>query len=179
MRYVRYKRGFTLVELIIVIAIMGVVFTAASSFLLTNLKTFHRADDQIDAQYNAQIAMNEIIDNIMESEGIVSINQNLGAYIGDPIDISEIIFKIDDNKYIKYAYNSLTKELSRGQDSTQGSIDTELYASSIEAFKAELIIDSGVTDYNKSKGIIITIKTTIKDSNIELTNQVYFRNAPN
>lgn len=173
------KRGFTMVELVIVIAIMGVVFTAISSFLINNLKTFHRAEDQIDTQYNAQIAMNEIVDYIMESQGIVSIKPNPGAYMGGSLNVREIIFKIKDNEYIKYDYNDQNKELSRGKGSSLGSIDTDLYASNIEDFNVELIIDSGVTDYKKSKGIIINIETLIKDSNIKLTNQVYFRNATN
>lgn len=168
-----------MVELVIVIAIMGVVFTAVSSFLLTNLKTFHRADHQIDAQYNAQMAMNEIIDNIMGSEGIVSINKNLGAYMGYPIDINEIIFKIEDKKYIKYAYDAEKKELSRGKGSNLGSIDLDPYVSNVDSFTVDLILDSGATDYDESKGIIINIETLVKDSNIQLTNQVYFRNAPN
>lgn len=177
MGYIRSKKGFTMVELVIVIAIMGVVFTAVSSFLLTNLKTFYRADDQIDAQYNAQMAMNDIIDNIMESQSIVSIKPNPGADIGRTLNVSEIIFKIKDDEYIKYDYSD--KELSRGKGSSLGNIDLDPYVTNVEAFSVELIVDSGVTDYKKSKGIIINIDTLVKKSNIELTNQVYFRNAPN
>lgn len=179
MIYTHGKKGFTMVELVIVIAIMGVVFTAISAFLINNLKTFNRAENQIDAQYNAQVAMNQIVDNIMESQCIVSINSNTGSYLGGVLDVSDIIFKIKDDEYIKYEYNGEKNELSRGKGTSQGSIDTDLYASNVERFYVELIIDSGDTAYKESKGIIIHIETLIKDSNIKLTNQVHFRNATN
>lgn len=172
MWFIHNKKGFTMVELVIVIAIMGIVFTAISSFLINNIKTFHRAEDQIHTQHNAQSAINIIVDNIMGAKGI----QSLIPYEGN--SIKNVIFTITDsegnNKYVEYSFDKSNKTLSWGQGSNWAAISTHEYAKNIKDFEIIKIMDGAIT-----QGVEIKIIAELNDSETILKNQVYFRNAEN
>ncbi|WP_459195416.1 PilW family protein [Wukongibacter baidiensis] len=169
MKFLRNNRGFTMVELVVVMAIMGIVFITISSFLINNIKTFNRAEDQVEAQHNIQIAMNEIVDNIMEARGIV---EPIKTYSGG--SVKEIIFEINESSYLQYDFDNGSKTLSRGKGVNKASITTSEYAKHIEEFDVTKILD----DQNTVIGVEITITTELNDSDITLNrNQVYFRNA--
>lgn len=164
MKFIKHKKGFTMVELVIVIAIMGIVFTAISSFLLNNIKTFHRAEDQIDTQYSAQIAMNVIVDSIMEGQGVEG---HISTYDFDTVE--KIVFRINDDKLIQFDYDNIKKTLTKIEKDGVSTTKTE-FAKNIKNFYVEKIGNTKVK---------IIIATELNDSEITLTNEVYFRNATN
>ncbi len=176
MRYIRHNyKGFTLVELVLVLGIMGIVLTAVSSFLITNVTHFHRSDDQIETQYNAQVAMNEIIDNIIDAEKIESINfKDSVVYSGSPITVIEIVFKINNSKYFQVVYNTTNNSLRRGFGTSPTTITTNQFANNISDFKIGLI---DTLNYPESKGIEIEMTSKVKEETTVLKNQVYFRNS--
>lgn len=169
MGFLRRNRGFTMVELVVVMGIMGIVLLSISSFLINNIKTFNRAEDQVEAQHNIHIAMNEIIDNIIEARGIVD---PIKSYSGG--GVKEIIFEINENSYLQYEFDNVTNTLSRGKGVNKTGITTSEYARHIEDFKVTKIFDS----QSNTIGVEITIKTELNDSDITLSkNRVHFRNA--
>lgn len=158
-----------MVELVVVMAIMGIVLITISFFLINNIKTFHRAEDQVEAQHNIQIAMNEIVDNIMEARGIV---EPIKTYSGG--SVKQIIFEINESSYLQYDFDNGTKTLGRGKGVSKTGITTSEYAKYIEEFKVTKILN----DQNTVIGVVITITTELNDSEITLNkNRVYFRNA--
>lgn len=71
------NKGFTTIELIIAIAIAGIIMGAVGTFLVFNLRGFNITKDIIDIQYEAQLAMNQMSNIAMESTGIILIEDDL------------------------------------------------------------------------------------------------------
>ena len=64
----RKNSGFTLVELVIVMAIMGILGLAVAGFIGTSTKQYKYASKDVDLQYEAQLTMNQIGDLIIDAQ---------------------------------------------------------------------------------------------------------------
>ncbi|MDE6874781.1 MAG: type II secretion system GspH family protein [Lachnospiraceae bacterium] len=62
------QRGFTLVELIVTILIMSIVMVAAAGFIITAINSYRVADIEVELQTEAQIAMNQFNDILIEAK---------------------------------------------------------------------------------------------------------------
>lgn len=58
------KKGFTLIELIIVIAILGIVLTMAFNFFSFNLRTYNKGEDRAAVQFDVRMASDYITDEL-------------------------------------------------------------------------------------------------------------------
>lgn len=153
------KKGFTLIELLIVLAITSIVIGAINLFFISNYKTFFRADNQITVQYQVQKAMNEIVDRVRETEKVIQ----------DPVDNSlEYIIKFKKDLTINYDKKNKIISYKKGTES-----EVEL-AENIEEFEISPIPSE--LDYIDCKGIEIKIKAKKNDSEVEIIDEVYFRN---
>lgn len=63
------QKGFTLVELLIVVAIMSIVALAVCSFIMSGVRSYHEANNDINVQQEAQLAMNQITDVLIDMNG--------------------------------------------------------------------------------------------------------------
>lgn len=61
------SRGFTLIELILAVAIAGILIGAITFFLMMGSRAYESAKNEIDLQAEAQIVMNQLRDRILES----------------------------------------------------------------------------------------------------------------
>ena len=91
--------GFTLVELIVSIALLGIIAVAAAGFLVTGTRTYTNVNYSVRLQYETQLAMNQIQDYVMNcSQGIVRDGSTL--YIVNSDDsLQEISLKEDQKLY--------------------------------------------------------------------------------
>lgn len=64
------NKGLTLVELLLTFAISAIVLSGLAYMLVTSLKLSQRNNANVEVQSEVQTAMNLIIDNIMEAQGI-------------------------------------------------------------------------------------------------------------
>ncbi|MBF8982646.1 prepilin-type N-terminal cleavage/methylation domain-containing protein [Lutibacter sp. B2] len=200
MNYIKKNnQGFTLIELLVALGIMGIVISAIFSFFIFNYKTFLRADKQVEVQYEAQIAMNELIDRVIDVQKIVKIEPEIEDEQWH--NINKIIFKteyIDDHnkewvRLIQFDYNdnSIDNKLNRGQskrlkESNENAIisrmlnkiTTNEYALNIIKFQVKLIGSPSYSgeNYNECKGICVRIISTVKNTEVKLENEIYFRN---
>ncbi len=186
MIYLKNKKGFTLVELLLALGIMGIVLSAIFTFFIFNYKSFVRGENQVEAQYQSQIAMNELIENIMDAEKIAV--ADLENKVDGKYPVKILVFKISDDDedmdtYIKFEYkNQKLYKTNKVKINSTDSIEsrykediftTNQYAVGIRNFQIEL---QEAEDYKESKGIKVFITININNEEIHLKNQVYFRN---
>ena len=86
MRKEKQNKGFTLVELIIALAVLAFLMTAVSSFMGSSLLNTRKAKSDLKVSASAQLIYNEISDCIMQATNVVIVGRTLGAA---PIDFSE------------------------------------------------------------------------------------------
>ncbi|MEG1848279.1 MAG: prepilin-type N-terminal cleavage/methylation domain-containing protein [Lachnospiraceae bacterium] len=61
------NKGFTLIELVVSIAILGVVGLAVMGFMTTGSRTYTNVNEEVDLQYEAQLSVNQLRDLIIDA----------------------------------------------------------------------------------------------------------------
>jgi prepilin-type N-terminal cleavage/methylation domain-containing protein len=115
-------RGTSLIETMIVIAIIGIVVTSAVSMSLIGLRAYSAGNEQTNIQFEVRRAVNDIIDQVRDAKDL----SNISFTSSSTIDIDEMIPSI----YINTMKYSVTDDmLSLYIESTNG---RESYAMSTE-----------------------------------------------
>lgn len=163
------NRGFTLVELLIAVAIFSLVFASASSIMIFTSKSFAKANADAGIQREAQLVVNQIGDMIIDSTGDIDFvdgtdskelimynQQNDGSYLKE-----SVLWSKSDNtiKYSKYqaSYDSVNDRFDIG--STIAS--NELLAEDVKGFDVDL---SDVRREYDEKGRVKLIVKSVKVS---------------
>ena len=81
----RKNSGFTLVELVIVMAILGILGLAVAGFIGTSTKQYKYASKDVDLQYEAQLTMNRIGDLIIDAQKGVKYEP---ATVAAPVEVA-------------------------------------------------------------------------------------------
>lgn len=144
------SKGFTLLELIIVLALVGMVISSIFSFLLFNMRTFNRGTDQVQAQHEAQMLMDKVIDNIIETEEKTS-NGN---------------YKVSSSDFVRFKRDGTDVKMKIGADDLTN--PTNVIGRNITDFTISHITNKKIT---------INIKSTINDTSVILENELFLRNA--
>ncbi|MBU3110252.1 PilW family protein [Clostridium lacusfryxellense] len=112
------KKGFTLVELIAVIAIMGIVFTIIFQIFDIQTKIYKTEMETNDAQNSGSLCLNSISESIRLASTVNDPNLILTPFSGVMKDAEEIVkispyggatpyrYAINDNKLYKYVDSS-------------------------------------------------------------------------
>jgi prepilin-type N-terminal cleavage/methylation domain-containing protein len=92
------NRGFTLVELIISIALLGIIAVAAAGFLVTGTRTYTNVNYSVRLQYETQLAMNQIQSYVMNcSKGAAWDSSKNTLYL---ISDRTCVFQFSDEKIL-------------------------------------------------------------------------------
>ena len=66
------NQGISLIELLVVIAIIAIVGGLIAGFIMTSTKAYKSADKEVNLQYEAQLAVNQIRDCIIDANANIS-----------------------------------------------------------------------------------------------------------
>lgn len=114
----RKNSGFTLVELVIVMAIMGILGLAVTGFIGTSTKQYKYATKDVDLQYEAQLTMNQIGNLIIDAQKGVKYEP---ATVAAPIEVASV------NPEAGYIATASAEEASSEEASSeQSSSDSKL-----------------------------------------------------
>ncbi|MFZ5353574.1 MAG: pilus assembly FimT family protein [Bacillota bacterium] len=179
-KYMRDK-GYSLIELMLVVALIVMIMIPIGSFFFINFKTFFRADNEIETQSQVQIAMTYFTEKAIEAKSIYSINDSAGAVVNlnssVSVSISRIvIYNIVDANYLIYEHKDADGDgimdfcFAESTDPNHiAPADNASYIDSIE-------IEPLQGQFSSCRGIRISISSSKKDSLSEITNDIYFRN---
>jgi len=104
------QKGFTLIELAIVIALLGILGYAIVTFFTNTFRTWWQASQQIDAQQKARVALDEMTRFIRQARPVE--NTIVGQQIGEDPN-TMITFTYIDERQISYyrSGDSLKREV--------------------------------------------------------------------
>lgn len=181
------KRGFTLIEVLITVAILGIVMIALSNFFFTNYNTLNKVSKQIDLQSEGEKGMKKIVNTSIESKGILEVKrgaeyleskniaENIDTIVFKTIDSSgnDIydIFEVEDNKLWHGASTDSSKIIDKDGTLTSGEITGEIASQNIVSVSVE-----ANKALKEARETIIRIVLSEGNVSTTLESQVYFRN---
>ena len=103
------KKAFTLIELIITLALTSLILGVIYTFFITNTKSLSKIEINSELQNESQIIQNQLLEYGAQAKGIYSLNGNevksnnmLYKDILDStgkIEVNEIVFEVAEDKY--------------------------------------------------------------------------------
>lgn len=186
------NQGVTLIELLLVLAIAGIVMSSVMSFLITNIRTFDMMENDIELQQQGQFAMDFMTERIIEAieiEGIWIAPNHSVINNSSKYDIEMIVFKTLDfktgsgstkDRYVfrlkdnnlKIGTISKTSETTYNTAKSKATIEVANYINEIEVQP----IPSDAL-YKDARGIRLTIKLKKDKHQQTISNQFFFRNS--
>ena len=165
-RMMRNNKGFSLIELLIALAILSVAGVAIAGFVMNTSHSYSQTNKEVKLQYEQQLAVNQIRDMVVESDrGIYfdSASKTLALYGAVRNDGGNQYYPVTVISY-KEAEEKLyfgTKEFTSVSEITFASVtDLKLLSENVTAFEVDL------TGVSKDK---VQIKVTFKVGEKEQT----------
>lgn len=161
----RNQKGFSLVELIVAIAIMAVVGGAVVGFCLSGTNSYKNVSNEIDLQYEAQLVINQLEDLLVDSSkgiGYDSATNTLSIYNNE--EAYDVVWNstdsvVDLNRYAK--------------------VGTDMVMQSSNLM-AEYVTDFSVIipteDKNKNQTVNLSMKFEKADKEYLVTKNITLRN---
>lgn len=170
------NKGFTLVEMLVAFAVLGVIMVILTIIIHTGSTTYSTLSSDINLQYESQITMNQLENYIINCNGYAAVNT-----AGDRL---YIINNNGGGTYTEYIFvkSTATDELDRYKKPLE-SINTsdpglftlgtehELMSSYVNTFKADISADSGI-----AKSVEITITYGLGNKTQTCRQTIGFRN---
>lgn len=154
------KRGFTLIELIVILGLATIVMGAVMSFFIANYRSYNVINTETELQYQSQHIINSITDKILEANKFVG---NTFYYN----DGSESTFSFDEDETRidyknKIEYRHIDEE---GDEITK-----------IPLGEYVVGLDIGISEISASEVVIELILQKDRSEPYTATQTVYLRN---
>lgn len=174
------NRGLTLIELLVTLAITGIILCIIVSFFITNVRTFDRASSEVDLQSEGQYALEYITLIAAQSRGIKSIENVDGDVRTDTWGaVEETGLIIFDFEYIdESTKNVVNRDEVFIFDKDNNTIlnGPKIVGRYIDEIKVEPVTTN--KKLSKQRGIILTLKLSQSKGSLSkiIKSQIYFRN---
>lgn len=196
------NRGFSLVELIVGIAILVIVSGATLGFMMTSTKTYKNVSDDVDLQEEAQIVMNQLetmVQNAGKGVNFMYKGKTITENPADSVDVEGFSFSasdidtsaVDVDYKILYVYNQenryvitfdvknnklMYREEARLKDESGTKfVNSFEDKSGSDALMCEYLEDFDVTLTSNDSKVVLNISLTMeKGVKAHKTNQNFF-----
>lgn len=170
------NKGFTLVELIVSITIFAIVLAAVFGFMLAGSRTYNTVTNRLDLNLQAQLAMNQISDYIIDCNACL-------YYSGDRLyiinegetsgDYTANVFEYKSDGCIYFGTGAATLNSTTGNFTCTVST-TDLLAKNVTGFATVPISSDGVN----ITSAVFTINFANKSASYSGKKTVALRNMP-
>ncbi|MCY6370907.1 prepilin-type N-terminal cleavage/methylation domain-containing protein [Clostridium ganghwense] len=181
------KKGFTLIEVLIVISILGIVMIPLSNFFFTNYKALNEVSKQVDLQSEGEKAIKKIVDFAIGSKGILEVKKgaedlsrktnggNIDRIVFKTVDDSGSdlyeIFEVADNKLWHGTSGDSNKIIDKDGSLSANEVSGMVIAENIQV--VNLGASESFINADGVKLIIVLSKDKVTSS---VESEVYFRN---
>lgn len=175
--------GFSLIELVAAIAILAVASIAIFQFLNTSAIHYQKENSEVELQYEAQVATNQITDFLIDANKGVKYSYDASTAILSDADIADLsavtskeITIYNDGIYYVLTWKKADKKLYYTDYIYD--VDTDTWnLRTDEGLMAENVEDFAVDMTNTDKNGVVRIKALFKrDREYEVTQNVTIRN---
>jgi prepilin-type N-terminal cleavage/methylation domain-containing protein len=180
------KNGFSLVEVLVTVAILSILIFAICVFMTTGSNLYKKSSREIDLQQEAQTTMNQLYDMTLSANKLNVSYMNPGSehevavmfvQTTEEMDtkVSYIIIWMKDRQKLYF----LRKDTSFIFTGTESEI-TDLCngvtdeANLLGQYIKSMVIDT--SELTKDQAISITIRFEIKDDKYDMTKEIKLRN---
>lgn len=175
--------GFTLIELMISIALFGILISLIFSVFSVNMNTVDKINKKVEIQQQAQFIFNFIEEKIIESKGIIHIEDINGSMKHDTnelVRIKKIIFQNNETRKEKGYIFNLIKDYEAGSYNLKygiwlsgtGTVEVGNY---IENIEVEPMPSDKI--YTEANGIVIRINFIFDGEKDSVENRFFYRNS--
>lgn len=170
------NKGFTLVELIIGVAILAIVTAAIAGFMVTGTKNYTNQNTEVTIQEEAQLAVNQIADILIDTARSVSYVENgndrvLVVYNGEEQEDGSIIERYSGEKNYYFKFDSELKEVSYVE------FAVEFEQPSKDSNSIECLLAEDVTDFTADMSMLESKRVVGLSITIERRNKKYTANT--
>lgn len=156
------NRGFTLVELIISVAILGIIVIGAGTFMVAGTRTYSSLNYSVRLQYEAQLAMAQLQEYTVDcTTGMAWDSTEAALYIAN------------GNTVHIFDYDETAQTLSYGTGTA-----AENLSFTANSMCAEHVADMDVVLLNAGKQMEITLTMTRGNKTYVATQVIALRNQP-
>lgn len=179
--------GFTTIELIVAIAIAGIIMGAVGTFLTFNLRSFNTTTDIIDTQYEGQLTMTQLVDILKSSDGVrtVSGHTDADATIASRLDAAYKIIPTALEVHHSQ-WNGVSEEVTQYLITYDGAKDilecrvTQPDNTVIEFEVGRYVTGFYITpvgsDFEMARSFLIELELAENDASLAIESQVKIRN---
>ncbi len=153
------NRGFTLVELMVAFAILGVVMLSVTFVISTSSNTYSKIATDINLQYESQLAMSQLQEYIIDCNSAIGAGSDGSLYVVDEKDSNFEIYKFakKPDADVLYFYKTAVDDFDPAAPGFSSiTFDSgQLMSSYVKAFSATISASSGSLN---ASSVIVTIK---------------------
>jgi prepilin-type N-terminal cleavage/methylation domain-containing protein len=172
MRKISNNKGFSLIELIVVMAVMVIIGGCIYGFVSASTRSYNSVSKDVDLQEEAQLAMNQLTSILMNAQDGVSYDDSTKTlYIYNDENRYKIAKGTDDSLYYSVE--------ERKKSETTGEFTTDFIASTDQALMAEFLKDFSVVVDDSASTIVVNVTMAFEKAknSYSTTQKIALRNS--